>query len=27
MRRSDIRKFKKWQDAEYKVIDVENSRM
>jgi len=27
MRRSDIRKFKKWQDAEYTVIDVENSRM
>jgi DNA ligase-1 len=27
MRRSDIRKFKKWQDAEYNVIDVENSRM
>ena len=27
MRRSDIRKFKKWQDAEYTVVDVENSRM
>ena len=27
MRRSDIHKFKKWQDAEYTVIDVENSRM
>jgi len=27
MRRSDIRKFKKWQDDEYTVIDVDNSRM
>jgi DNA ligase-1 len=27
MVRSDIRKCKKWQDAEYTVVDVENSRM